>query len=114
MSDTEVEIEELKQEQRRDDYSDHVFKAGREIAVDPKLLVRFADDIIAKKGQSGEITWGKPAKIAACRDSKSCGVCENRVSDAIYEHTTIISGIDFDRTERGAIIGAYCCCGFSF
>ena len=109
-----AEIRKLIKEQSEDCCSDHVSKDAREVTIDPAKLVGMVDDMQAKKEKNKSITWGKPAKIAVCRDTRSCGVCENRPDNAIYEQTILISGIDFDRTERGSIIGAYCCCGFSF
>ena len=60
------------------------------------------------------ISWGEPARIAACRDSRACGVCPNR--EATYEKTLLIAGIDFIRsdTRYPKIVAAYCTCGWSF
>lgn len=86
-------------------------KKQKVVYSDPRTLTHIADTIQAKHTRNGKITWGMPAKIASCRDSRSCGVCGAR--RAIYEGTRLVGGVDFIE-ENGEIVAAACSCGFAF
>ena len=110
-------LQELIADQAADDASDFVDynkpRPDRAVAVEPSKLIGMADDIQAKKEAGSKISWGQPAKIAACRDSHSCGSCKSRSATYNDGNTALVSGVDFTE-DKGEIVGACCDCGFSF
>ncbi len=60
-----TELQRLIDEQAKDDRSRYVHRQGREVILEPGLLVKMADDIQAKHEHHSRISWGEPAQIAA-------------------------------------------------
>lgn len=98
------ELEKLIAEQKADD-TDYISTDGREVSMPLGKLVRLADNIQIKHRRKGRISWGGPAKNAACQDSNECGVCPAK--EPVYDHCQLVAGIDFIR-EGNRIASALC------
>ena len=113
MNSREAQLNTLIEQQANDRKSRYVSKDARESNFEYKALIELSDSLQSKKDADSRISWGKPAKIAACRDSNACGVCRNRTAQYSDGNTALIAGVDFAR-DKGEIVGACCDCGFSF
>ena len=89
-----------------------VSKDGREITLEPRVLVGIGDELAVKRGHkqtakvdcNHPISWGMPAKIAQCSDDKQCPHCGSTKED----------GFDLG-SDWGVVFGARCGnCNFSF